>query len=611
MSEKSQEIDTKQRQDNIINKDKNSLRNDIIYFKEELLKQMNILEKSFSQQKEEIRAKINGKFILYDETIEKLNTEFSQLKNLAETNKYLKVQVDDLFHFKKDISKLSTNNNVKLTLLEKDTNNNFYRIDKLLSNSIIYPRILGKNARFKNFHEFIDYILEKISSFDIFKSKIILDIQSYKEKVDKIIQTLKIRLDCCINDSRQIVKNGIKENEIIMKDYITGKIYDLQVKNKEFEKKFEKNLDEFNLGKNTFDEKIKLIDEKIEEKLTKEKFSEEKNSIYNDINKCKDKDNELNKRINELEKYKLTQEKKDFWPMKTFKQRQKGNNMNLNLGLDFLDFSNLENFKNIANMEIQENEQNNTNIQNNNQLKLNLGDETNRLGSINESEDKTDELDNDKAVELNKVIIDKNIIASEEDNNKILKNNIRKNSKKIAKTMRPLYKLKVSLKDINAQFNLESLNTKGTNNSLKDNYTQSLPMTVPIFNKYIDFNELLSFSFKNRLKYLFKPRTRRNSVSIKNKEIKFLDDDEIEPKKVRNYDFITEGPLIKKEKNKKSEESKKAWERLLSPKMKLKSNLNILDTNFVNFRNMNKNKTLNKMKISRSSKNFFSSFFKS
>ena len=83
---------------------------------------------------------------------------------------------------------------------------------------------------------------------------------------------MKIKLDCSISDARQIVKNGVKENELIIKDYLTGKIYDLQVKSNEFEKKVEKKLEEFNLGLNTFDEKMKLFDEKVEEKMNIDKF---------------------------------------------------------------------------------------------------------------------------------------------------------------------------------------------------------------------------------------------------------------------------------------------------------------------------------------------------
>ena len=607
MSVKFQEIDKSKKYDNITNKDEKSLKEDIIYFKEELLKQMNILEKSISQQKEEIRSQINGKFILYDDTIEKLNTNFSELKKLVDTNNYLKEQIDNWSHFKSDISKISTGNEIKLTLLEKETYSNFYRIDKLLSNSIIYPRIIDKNARFKNFHEFIDYVLEKISILDIFKSKIELDLQSFKVKVDKIIQGLKIKLDCSISDARQIVKNGVKENELIIKDYLTGKIYDLQVKSNEFEKKVEKKLEEFNLGLNTFDEKMKLFDEKVEEKMNIDKFGEEKNSIYYDINQCKNKDNELNNRINALEKYKATQEKNNYWSMKSLGQKKKGSMMNLNLGLDFMNLKNLENFKNNGNLGVQNNESN-LEVKNNNQLKLNLGDDTNRLYSISENDDNSIDVNNNKKeAKLNKIMLDKNLITSEEEdnNNENVINNKRKNSKKATtKSMRSLYKLRVSLKDINAQFNFANLNDD-KNKSSRDNYTQSLPMTTPISNKYINFNELFAFNYGRQLKNFFGPQTFRSPVLIKNKEIKFFDEEEEEPKKVRNTDFITEGSISKNSKNKKSEESKKSWERLLSPKMKRKSDLNILDTYLVNYRSFKKNKTLNRMMMSRSYKNFF------
>jgi hypothetical protein len=414
---------------------------------------------------------------------------------------------------------------------------------------------------------------------------------------------LKIKLDCSISDARQIVKNGVKENELIIKDYLTGKIYDLQVKSNEFEKKVEKKLEEFNLGLNTFDEKMKLFDEKVEEKMNIDKFGEEKNSIYYDINQCKNKDNEFNNRINALEKYKATQEKNNYWSMKSLGQKKKGSMMNLNLGLDFMNLKNLENFKNNGNLGVQNNESN-LEVKNNNQLKLNLGDDTNRLDSISENDDNSVDLNNNNEGKLNKLTLDKNLITTDEDNtNENFINNKRKNSKKATKSMRSLYKLRVSLKDINAQFKLDSLNDD-KNKSSRDNYAQSLPMTTPIKNKYINFNEFFAFNYGLKLKNFFGPQTLRSPVLIKNKEIKFFDE-EIDPKKARNSDFITEGSISKNNKNKKSEESKKTWERLLSPKVKKKSDLNILDTYLVNYRSFKKNKTLNRMMMSRSYKNFF------
>ena len=573
--------------DNITNKDNKALKEDLIFFKEELLKEMNILEKSFSQQKEEIRAKINGKFILYDETIEKLNINFSELKKIVDMNKYLKEQVDNWSYFKKDISDKSSSNEIKLTLLEKEVTNNFYRIDKILNNSIIYPRIIGKNARFKTFHEFIDYTLEQLLFFDSFRSKMELDLKSFKIKVEKIIQSLKIKLECSINDCRQIVKNGIKENEIIIKDYITGKIYDLQVKDNEIEKKIEDKAEQFNLGLNDINEKIQLINEEMEEKMSQNKFNEEKETINYEFDQCKNKDEELNTRINTLEKYKENQEKRSFWMMKTFRKRKKGD-YNKDLGLDYMN----DNKENIKNNELNLNTSNiNDNLDNKNKENPN--------NSVN------DELNNNNGIKLNKVMLDQNLVVS--DNLNDINNKIR-TSQRQNKTMRSLNKLRISLNDINAQFNLGNLKENLNNKSNKDTYTQNFPMTTPIHTKYINFNELLSFSFKNQLKNFLEPKTLRSPISIKNKEIKFFYDD-INAKNLKNNDIINDGPSYKT-KNHSREEKKKTWERLLSPKKKVKSNYNILDTYFVNFRNLRKNKTMNRMHLSRSSKNFFSNHFK-
>ena len=236
-----------QKSDNIFNKEERSLKQDIIFFKEEILTQMNNFEKNLAQQKDEINSKINNKFILYEDTILKLNNNFSEIKKKLVINQYIKEQVDAWSIFKNEISKISTENGIKITLLEKDTNNNIFRIDKLLNNSILYPRVIGQSAKFKNFHEYIDYTLTQLSSIDIFRGRIEFDLKSFKTKVDKIIQGLKLKLECVVQDVRQIVKNGIKENEIILKDYIAGQVYDLLMKNNELEKKFEKKFEDLNL----------------------------------------------------------------------------------------------------------------------------------------------------------------------------------------------------------------------------------------------------------------------------------------------------------------------------------------------------------------------------
>ena len=95
-----------------------------------------------------------------------------------------------------------------------------------------------------------------------------------------MIKSIQVKIECSINDSHQIVKNGVKENELTIKDYITAKIYDVQAKNAEFEQKINKNFEDLNSCLNSYQEKMRLFDEKIEEKMNLNRFNEEKATLY-------------------------------------------------------------------------------------------------------------------------------------------------------------------------------------------------------------------------------------------------------------------------------------------------------------------------------------------
>ena len=535
-----------QKSDNIFNKEERSLKQDIIFFKEEILTQMNNFEKNLAQQKDEINSKINNKFILYEDTILKLNNNFSEIKKKIDINQYIKEQVDAWSIFKNEISKISTENGIKITLLEKDTNNNIFRIDKLLNNSILYPRVIGQSAKFKNFHEYIDYTLTQLSSIDIFRGRIEFDLKSFKTKVDKIIQGLKLKLECVVQDVRQIVKNGIKENEIILKDYIAGQVYDLLMKNNELEKKFEKKFEDLNLELKAFDEKIALTNEKIEEKIDLNDLNKEKKNIYYDIKECKNKENELDKRINDLEKYKENEEREKFWKKLDFKKRKKDVNImalipDENQYFNYMNkINNIENFKTNENYFHQKDEYKppTINIDNNNNINLEKNKNDNNVitknkTSVNDTKQSTinsNNDDDDKNIENKKI----NTIPDEDTINTNLKNNlISKNGQKEKKSFKSLYKLRISLKDINAQFNLRNLNNSDKKNKIfKDEFGQFFPVSNPIYNNQINFNEIFSYNYKNEFQKFLITKKIKSPVHINQKEIKFLYD--TDPKNKNN-----------------------------------------------------------------------------
>ena len=617
MAEKINENELLTNKDNITNKDKKSIKDDIMFFKEEILKHMSSLEKSFETQKEEIRSKINGKFILYDETLTKLNNNFNELKKKVEMNDYIKEQMDILDNFKNDIKKSTAEDNIKLVMLEKDVNNNFYRIDKLLNSSIIYPRIIGFNSKFKTFHEYIDYTLNQITSFDMFKNKMEMDLNSFKSKIDKMIQSLKYKIECSISDSHQIVKNGVKENELILKEYINGKIFDLQLKDTELEQKINKYLEEITENLNSYQEKMKLFDEKIEEKMNLNSFYEEKISVYKSIEENKKEEEEIIKRINILEKYKETQEK-NLLQSKSLERKifrnysglniYPGNNQEFDL-LDLNEGGKITNNENVLIQEINETNVQSQNLEGNNIInsenenKNNKGNNTNIINSPN--------LNNENKIKIYKENFQKNSLTSQE--NTIINNSISKYPKSIEKPKRSLYKLRISLQDINAQFNYRNIpDNNDSKNISKDLFIiHNHPLTLPINNDLTNFNRILSYSYRNQLKNMLESRTIIKPLFIHKKGIKYLYDDiDIKNLKNSNKKKINTEEVHQKNKAKKIGDKKKIWERLLSQKKNRKSTTNILNNYLMNYRSHNAFKTGNKMHLSRSSQNFFDKFFK-
>ena len=617
MAEKINENELLTNKDNITNKDKKSIKDDIMFFKEEILKHISSLEKSFETQKEEIRSKINGKFILYDETLTKLNNNFNELKKKVEMNDYIKEQMDILDNFKNDIKKSTAEDNIKLVMLEKDVNNNFYRIDKLLNSSIIYPRIIGFNSKFKTFHEYIDYTLNQLTLFDMFKNKMEMDLNSFKSKIDKMIQSLKYKIECSISDSHQIVKNGVKENELILKEYINGKIFDLQLKDTELEQKINKYLQDITENLNSYQEKMKLFDEKIEEKMNLNSFYEEKISVYKSIEENKKEEEEIIKRINILEKYKETQEK-NLLQSKNLERKifrnysglniYPGNNQEFDL-LDLNEGGKITNNENVLNQEINETNVQSQNLEGNNIInseienKNNKGNNTNIINSPN--------LNNENKIKLYKENFQKNSLTSQE--NTIINNSISKYPKSIEKPKRSLYKLRISLQDINAQFNLRNIpDNNDSKNISKDLFIiHNHPLTLPINNDLTTFNRILSYSYRNQLKNTLESRTIIKPLFIHKKGIKYLYDDiDIKNLKNSNKKKINTEEVHQKNKTKKLGDKKKIWERLLSQKKNRKSTTNILNNYLMNYRSHNAFKTGNKMHLSRSSQNFFDKFFK-
>ena len=319
-----------------------NIKSDFIYFKEEILKEVSQFEKNFSKQNQEIKDNLKEKIILYDSSIDKLKSQLKELSDLVANNKYLKEHVDKLSDFKNEVLDLRGSNQIKLNIFEKETQNNIFRINNIINNSILYPGIIGNNSKFKTFHEYIDFTLTELSTTKSFRNGIEFDFKSFKAKIDKALSSLKLKIETSFNSANQLVKRGLLENENKIKDFIQGKLFDVEVKNKELESKIEKSIDELNTGINNMNNKSNEIFKKLDEEISK--FKLEKNMIYKSIDECNNNYNEIKNNINNLENLIKSQNKDNNMELEVEKIKKEIINMDRDIIEKKL---NLENNKNI------------------------------------------------------------------------------------------------------------------------------------------------------------------------------------------------------------------------------------------------------------------------
>ena len=394
--------------------------------------------------------------------INSIKEKISELATLITTDKMVKEKVDKLEKLNnKNFDRILTNE-IKINRVEKEAQESIIRMNNILKETVIYNGLIGPSCKFNNFHELIDYILNELFLLDNFKDKNIMDLSSYKKKLEGIINGFKLQIDNINKASYQFtIENfGICDGKI-----------------KEFRQKFEKIIDHF---ENDF----QRVNNKFEE-------------IEKDINGIKNENiNNANNFKEHIEKF--LNLKENFIKLNDIINQQ--NSPPINIRNSF--FKRLESKKTF--------EGNVDNINKNKIKKMNSSLKTefieelknHKLNIINEIKSNDNFIDSDE-MNLQKYnnISPKNINESEKKKNLNNLLNIKNNSRT---------NLKINLDNLNLSSNLEKKSEKSFDKMLKkvtNNY-------MTFYGKKTKSNLLLSDSEDNENK---KNHSRKSPNIILNK----------------------------------------------------------------------------------------------
>ena len=209
-----------------------SIKKDILYFKEEVLQEIKITEKNLIQKNKEANDFLKDKTSLFEIKYNLLKDSINNISTKLADEMKNDEKLNDLCQTKDHLLKEVTSNKIKINFLEKETRDSINRINDLLKQSILYPGIIGRNGKFNNFHSLIDFFLKESNDNSNFRHKNIMDLSSFKMKIDKSINTLGFK---------------IESNLVNTNAYTDIKVKDVQDKFEDVLRRYKKNLDDLRI----------------------------------------------------------------------------------------------------------------------------------------------------------------------------------------------------------------------------------------------------------------------------------------------------------------------------------------------------------------------------
>ena len=157
--------------DEILGISQKNIRQDILIFKEDVLKDIKIVQKDFSSKFDKMEDLIKEQMSIYESKVNSFEHRINNLSNLISADRSLTQKIEELGQFKEETKEKLLMESIKLTNLESDFKINIKNIEKILSSSVIYPGLIGYNAKFTSFHDFMDFMKSNIYDFKEFKEK--------------------------------------------------------------------------------------------------------------------------------------------------------------------------------------------------------------------------------------------------------------------------------------------------------------------------------------------------------------------------------------------------------------------------------------------------------
>lgn len=281
-----------------------SIKNDFAFFQNEVLSDIKNLETKFSDKIKQFNTLIEQLNIKTENKIKDLNSKFSLLTNQIQEKKNSENPEFLIQSIKQKSEENFSKLDIKINLIEKDLDNACYKYDKIISNNLNIPGLIGSSCPYDTLRPFLEFVNLKLAELLKSKERQTFDFKKYKEKLETIINSNKTQFETTQKTIKEFCKNGFKqcENNCIDRIGVMEKrIEALRVENGEFSFQLKQRSEELKIEWEKLDNYEKNLNIRYNEEL--ERYNNIIDKIQKKVEKNKEEFNLIKKRFTELSEF--------------------------------------------------------------------------------------------------------------------------------------------------------------------------------------------------------------------------------------------------------------------------------------------------------------------
>ena len=273
------------------NPEMKNINRDLLFFKNDILLDIRKIEENFNSRLNKQNIISSEQYDSLDKKLSELSERISRVNSILLDNNELTEKIKIFLRFQTKAEDNFNRINAKIISIQNENRDFIINSEKMISENLKYPGVIGRNAKFLNFRYFIDYTMKNFKDLDEFRNEIInLNLKELRKEINKTISDFRTTISDNYQNSARLISNSTIEFDKKVEDIIIRNYNNM----KENEAKFEELKNNINNYLSEYHTKFESL-----EKNLNDKFDEQLKEIDN----VKNMKNELLSQTNNVKSY--------------------------------------------------------------------------------------------------------------------------------------------------------------------------------------------------------------------------------------------------------------------------------------------------------------------